>query len=283
MLFRWLLPIMSKVGVLALVGYLGWLAWVNLGPRKPEIGPARKELADKVIAQITEDIRTNRGNSRNAAILQFVSDPSDYFTDTLRSVIEQNGILDLHDRTVMEKARALLNLRQPSVANTDAAVAEGRALGVQCVLCGVIHAFESYSGEARIDVDVYLVDVATGHPIFAKRYATDTARASAVTAAIQDVARSFPLFRRLLGWLVAVLLLPVFTIAFIRAMVRKGSNKANAFVLSVYTVVDALLAWLLVGAALNSWFSVVIFIAAVVAALLYNVRVMTLALRLEEA
>ena len=34
---------------------------------------------------------------------------------------------------------------------------------------------------------------------------------------------------------------------------------------------------------LNSWFSVVVFISAVVAAFLYNVRIMTFALRLEEA
>ncbi len=48
-----------------------------------------------------------------------------------------------------------------------------------------------------------------------------------------------------------MLLLPVFTIAFIRTMVRKDSNKTNAFVLGIYTVADALLAWLLIGAAIG--------------------------------
>ena len=78
------------------------------------------------------------------------------------------------------------------------------------------------------------------------------------------------------------MLLPVFTIAFIRTMVRKGSNKTNAFVLAIYTLVDALLAWLLVGAALTSWFPVVVFIIAVAVAFLYNVRIMSFAVKLEE-
>ena len=98
----------------------------------------------------------------------------------------------------------------------------------------------------------------------------------------QKAAQSFPWLRRLLGWLIAVLLLPVFTIAFIRTMVSKGSNRSNAFVLCVYTLADALLAWFLAGAALNSWFPVLVLIAAVIAAFLYNVSIMTLALRLEE-
>ena len=279
----WLFPIISKVGAVALIGYIAWLAWANLGPRRPEIGPVRRELADKVIANIAEDIRASRGNVRHAAILHFSNDPSDYFTNTLRSAIDQSGVLDLRDRTVMEKARSAMNLKHPSYPATDAAVAEGRDLGVESVLYGVIHTFESYPGGAKIDVEVYLTDVSTGKPVWTKRYTPESSAAASVTAAIQETAKSFPWFQRLLGWLIAVLLLPVFTISFIRTMIRKGSNKTNAFVLCVYTLADALLAWLLVGAALSSWFPVVVFIIAVAAALAYNIRIMTFAVRLEEA
>jgi len=282
-MLKWLLKILPKIGTLALIGYIAWLGWENLGPRKPEIGPARQELAEKVIPNIVEDIRMSRGNIRQAALLHFSNDPTDYFTDALRSTVEQRGVLDLRDRTVMEKARNLLNLRHPSYAATDAAVAEGRELETQGVLYGAIHAFESYPGGSKIDVEVYLADVPTGQTVFTKRYSAEASPTSSVTAAMQEASQSFPWFQRLFGWLIAVLLLPVFTIAFIRAMVRKGSNKSNAFVLVIYTLVDALLAWLLVGAALSSWFPVVVFIVAVAVAFLYNIRIMTFALRLEEA
>lgn len=277
-----LVSLITRVGTVALVIYIGWLAWENLGPRKPEIGPARQELADTVIPNIVEDIRMSRGNISQAALLHFSNDPTDYFTNTLRNTIEQRGVLDLRDRTVMEKARNLLNLRHPSFAGADAAVAEGRDLDAQGVLYGAVHAFESYPGGSMIDIEVNLVDVSTGHTVFTKRYGTEASLTASVTAAMQEASQPFPWFQRLFGWLIAVLLLPVFTIAFIRTMVRKGSNKSNAFVLSVYTLADALLAWLLVGTALDSWFPVAVFIAAVVAAFFYNIRIMTLALRLEE-
>jgi len=278
---KWVVFLFAKVATVVLIGYVGWVVWQQLGPHKPEIGPARKALADNVIPGIVEDIRTSRGSIREAALLHFSNDPTDYFTNTLRSTIEQRGVLDLHDRTVMEKARNFLNLRHPSYAATKAAVAEGRELETQGVLYGAIHAFESYPGGSKIDVEVHLSDVSTGENIFSKRYTVDTS--SAPLVAVQEVTQGFPLFQRLFGWLIAVLLLPVFTINFIRTMVRKDSNKANAFVLGIYTVADALLAWLLVGATLSSWFTVVVFIVAVVAAFLYNVRIMAFAVRLEEA
>jgi len=280
---KWVVFLFVKVATLVLLGYVGWIVWQYLGPHKPEIGPVRKALADDVIPNIVEDIRTSKGNIRRAALLHFSNDPTDYFTNTLRGVIEQRGVLDLRDRTVAEKVRNLLHLRHPSYPAADTALERARELGAKAVLYGSIHAFESYPGGAKIDVEVNLTNVSTGQPVFTKRYNVQTSPVSMVVTSVQEQARAFPWFQRLFGWLIAVLLLPVFTIGFIRTMVRKESNKANAFVLGIYTVADALLAWLLVGAALSSWFLVEVFIVAIAAAFLYNVRIMTFALRLEEA
>jgi hypothetical protein len=271
------------LGAVALICYIAWLAWDNLGPHKPEIGPVRREFADKIIPAVVDDLRTSRGNIRQAALLHFENDPTDYFTNQFRAVVEQSGILDLRDRTVGEKIAGLTNLRHTTYGALDAALARGRDLGAQGVIFGTIHSFESHGGGAAIDLEVCLADVSTGQVVFSRRYNKDTAPLTMIAANVGVATKNFPWFQRLFGWLIAVLLLPVFTIAFIRTMVRKGSNKTNAFVLGVYTLADALLAWLLVGAALNSWFPVVVFIAAVAVAFLYNIRIMTFALRLEEA
>jgi hypothetical protein len=174
-----------------------------------------------------------------------------------------------------------MNVERPSYPSADEAVARGRELGTQGVLFGTIHAFESYSSGAKIDVEVNLADVSTGKNVFSKRYSLESGGNSSVVAGVQETTRSFPWFQRLLGWLILVLLLPVFTLGFIRTMIRKGCNKTNFFVLSVYTVADVVLAWLLVGAVLNSWWTVLPFIFAVAAAFAYNVRIMTFALKLE--
>lgn len=51
--------------------------------------------------------------------------------------------------------------------------------------------------------------------------------------------------------------------------------------LGIYTIADTLFAWLMVGAVLSSWLSVVIFTAAAAVAFACNVRIMSFALRLE--
>ena len=87
---------------------------------------------------------------------------------------------------------------------------------------------------------------------------------------------------RLLTWLVLVLLLPVFTVGFIRAMLRKESNAATAFILTVYALADALLFFLLVGIHSVSLWSLLILAVGLAAAFIHNMYVaLFVALRLE--
>ena len=86
----------------------------------------------------------------------------------------------------------------------------------------------------------------------------------------------------ILGLALAVLLLPVVTISFIRTMVSKRSNGVNAFTLGVYTAIDAIIAYFMVGMSLETTASVVLFVGAVLFALFYNVAVMNFAVRLED-
>ena len=85
-----------------------------------------------------------------------------------------------------------------------------------------------------------------------------------------------------LGLALAVLLLPVVTISFIRTMVSKRSNGVNAFTLGVYTAIDAIIAYFMVGMSLETTASVVLFVGAVLFALFYNMAVMNFAVRLED-
>ncbi|MCC5828727.1 MAG: hypothetical protein JJU36_04705 [Phycisphaeraceae bacterium] len=278
------------MGAVVLIGYIAWLAWQNLGPHRPEIDPARRQLADKVIVTVVEDLTAGRGPLRQAALMQLENDPTGYVTDRLRAEIERRGILDLRDRTVGEKLADLLGLRRAGHGDMDAAVSRGRARGSPAVLFGTVHALGTggfgRAGTARgadIDLEITLADTATGQVLFTRRYTRDTTPLATIITDLQATARGVPWYQRLVAWALIVLLLPVFTIGFVRAMVRRGSNRANAFVLGIYTLAGALLAFLLAGAAFDGWLAVVVFIAAVAAAFLYNVRIMTFALRLEES
>jgi hypothetical protein len=280
---KWPLVMLSKIGAIVMIGYVAWMGWQYLGPRKPEIGPVRKEMVDRLVPAITEDLRASRGIIREAVLLHFGNDPTDYFTNALRQGIEHAGVLDLRDRTVGEKLWDLLSLRHRPYETLSGSLQRGSARNAQAVLFGTVGALESTRRGSAIDVEVNLADVESGQIVFTKRYQKATSSLALLPATVQQEVKNFPWFQRLLGWAILVLLLPVFTIAFIRTMVRKESNKTNAFVLSIYTLVDAILAYLLVGAALTSWFTVMLFVVTVVAAFLYNIKVMSFALRLEVA
>ena len=282
MLPTWLFKLFSKFGVIILAGYIFWMGWVNLGPRKPDVGPLRQELADTAIPKIVEDIRQHRGDLRDVVLLHFSNDPSDYFTDRLRETIEQRGVLDLQDRTFMEKVRKQLTLRISSPSSTEEAIASGAAAESQGVLFGDIASFESTPDGATLDVTYHLADVKTGEVVYTGTFKEGIPEAILSMAEVKEAMQKFPWFQRGLAWLVAVLLLPVFTIAFIRTMIRKKSNRTNAFILAIYTLVDAILAFLLVGAALSGWWPILVFVLAVGAAFLYNISVMSFALKLEE-
>ena len=280
-MLHWQWKAFSSIGSIGLALWLFGLGWVHLGPRKPEVGPMRRQVAEQVVPQAVEDIRLGRQEVRGAALLHLSNDPSDFVTDLLRDSIEKAGVLDLPDRSFLEKARNLLRLRQPFYDDLDSAVARGKSLGAAAVLFGRVERFESGPKGAQFDLDLTLASVDDGKVVFTKRYSRDIAPGLFSNPVVQEQMQAIKPARRFLGWVVIVLLLPVFSIAFIRAMVRKESNRVNAFTLTVYTVVDALLAYLLLGVALTGWLSVLLFIVAVGAALAYNFRVMNFALRLE--
>lgn len=276
---------LSSLGTVLLAGYIFWLGWANLGPRKPEIGIVRQKLADKAIAEVVEDIRQNRGDVEDVVLIHFANDPTSYFTDKFRSVIEQHGVLHLRDSSLVEKFRNKFNLRHPPCRTIEQAVGIGKSRMASAVLFGRLLAFESFPSGAQIEVEYTLADCKSGAVIYSGEYTVDTSKSSVAgitSAMIDEKVRGIPWFKRILGWLIVVLMLPVFTIVFIRTMVSKRSNRTNAFILGIYTLADAIIALLLIGMTFSDAKSVVIFTAAVAAAFFYNMKIMSFALALEE-
>lgn len=272
---------------------LGAIAWISLqtfGPSKSDIDPVRKRAGQEVISQIISDLQANRKELRRVALLQFDGDGRNWITEGLRSKIEFMGVFDLEPKGLQgieASARGQLNLRQPSYGTIEKAVEEGKSLGAKGVIFGNVRRFESVPGGAALDIEVTLCEVGSGKVVFTKTYKRDDSTGIAGTAEVPVSAsgeaggggRSW--FTRGLVWLLIVLLLPVSTVSFIRTMVGKRSNKVNAFVLFVYTLSDAVLACLLVGAMLTSWPGGLLVLAMTALALVYNLRIMSCALELE--
>lgn len=288
---RWWFLLIPKVGTTLFVVYVCWMGWMKLGPHKPMPDMARMKAADCAVERIVDDVRQNRGAVRSAALCHFANDASDYFSRKLRERFEQSNVLDLTGVGFVEKLRTALNLRNRGVADAAEALSAARQEKVDAVLWGKIDRFESAKGGgATLTGEWQLVDTQTGAAVCGGQIQAGNA-ASAVLEAVASVGKStaeaeifasaIPWYMRLLGFVLLALLLPVLTISFVRTMVAKRSNSVNVFVLGVYTAIDMILAFFMVGGTFGSFASVAVFLGASLAAFLYNVSLMSFALRLE--
>jgi hypothetical protein len=271
--------VFTRGGTVAFIFLVCWWAYDYFGPRKQVLAEECRAAANEVIPTIVDDLARNRGDIRSLAVLQFDNDPTDFVTATLYERLGPSGAFDLQDRTLGEKAREAARFQHPSFGDAASAIEEGRAREVDGVVFGVVRELSIVDGDATVDLQVNLADVRTGTTIFSSAYT----RADAVSSSSSpEVIRRISWWKRFLMWTVAILMLPVFTIAFLRTMVAKQSNASNALVLTLYTFVAVVLAILLIGFNFSSLWSLLALALCAGAAFIYNVFMMTCALRMEE-
>ena len=293
-LFKSFIPI---TGSIFFVIYIAYLAWVSLGPEKPVPDQRRQTAALFVTKNIVEEIRTQRGNIRSAVLLHFANDPSDFFTNSLRDRLDSTGVLNLEDRPFMEKVRNKLNLRNYGCSSTKAAFDSVSSKKIEGILWGTLEQYESTKAGVIVKGTWQLLDCKSKTVVYEGTIHYDTTSKTSESLAksidktkeildrelsiFSSAASSIPWFIRFLGFILTVLLLPIITISFIRTMVAKRSNKVNAFMLSTYTVIGMILAFLMVGGMFGSFWSVLGFLIASIFAFWYNYYIMCYALKLE--
>lgn len=110
----------------------------------------------------------------------------------------------------------------------------------------------------------------------------ETTASAASVAPAPAAAESGAVVNVALVCILAILMLPVVTISFIRTMVSKRSNGVNAFTLGIYTAIDFILSYFVVGPKFDSTMKAVAFIGMGIFSLMYNFMVMNYALKLED-
>ena len=317
-----LVKLLSRTALLAAVAYLCVYVVREMTESNPEIDEPRKEVARLGISQMVADIRSNTADEsgpKRIAVMHFANDPSDFVTETVRKAVGDQGGFQVVKSPLADRFCKMVGRVNDGVSSREQAIRETHGDGLDGVLWGRVNRLENERDGATFTGDYELYDLRLGRVGYSGkirqstvpgRFAADQggkqasgnyARAavpSAVPANVHDSvsdavpesmsdsvsakASGVPWHIRFLLFVVAVLLLPVVTISFIRTMVSKKSNGVNAFVLGVYTTVDLILAFFMVGGRLSSFFAVAVFLLSGGLAFLYNVKLMTFAVRLEE-
>ena len=215
------------LGTAAVVLSAALLLWHFLAPERPEADRPRKNVADKAMVKLMEDLRAQRGEIKEIAVMHFKNDGSDYVTQTLRKKLATSGIFEVAEADMMEKITIMLKLRNRGSFSTEEAVRYGRKFEVQAVITGILERFESMKGGAVIRGTVRIIGIPDGKliaeipvrestvvNIFGKR--KSSAAVNSVPAA--PAAAGFPWHIRFLIFVMSVLLLPVLTISFLRCI-----------------------------------------------------------------
>lgn len=280
---------------LAWIGALGWRAY---GPKKPQPNEIRRVLVARAVPEIVHDIRQQLTNSSPALLLQLANDPTDFVTDSLRSGLEGAGVAGLVPVTPQEQLGRWLNLNIPAPSSPEEAAREARNQRAQTAIYGRVLDFGGTTVEARMSVEVSLVDAASGETVFTKTYAqnhksgqvetarpgvnpTATKASSSLLPPWSDGFKTSGQWRWFLGWAMAVILLPVLCVQFVREAVKKKSNSANVAALGTLTAVDAILACLLMDLSPGLSVGGLAFLALILGAFTYNVWIMTRVLEME--
>ena len=274
-----------RIASILLIVYVLWTGWTQFGPQKPRADAIRTAAASVAADHISDALRENRQDIKSLTLLNFADEPTNLISDGLRERLSSAGTFLLAERSFFDKVKRRLNLSQSTTAEPETTLRLGKRNKTDGVLYGTVHQYETVKGRAMIHIDYYLVDCRTGETVYSGEYdnRTETTSLSATIPMMPDFASVVPVggswLLRFFGWLLIILLLPVFTINFLIAMTEKRSNRINAFVLITYTCIGAILAWLMISPNWESYLSFVLLGLLCLGALWYNVQMMTFAVR----
>jgi len=258
---------LSRVLGLLLLGVLAWFMIMELAPQRPPLGPLRQSLAAEAALAMVKDIHARRGDARTAVVLPFEGDSSGRLTAQVRELLQLRGVLLLPPPPLSERISDLFNLPLQGQFNDALAARAAQNAGMDLAIIARVERLES-GPERQGVVDVrYRLVSAGGHVVHDGRYRKQVKAAPvmpAMPAALQ--AGWETLLYRGLAWGLMMLLLPVVSVSFIRTMLRRNSNTANAVMLAVYALAGGISAHLLFSPLMDGgWLALTVLGASAIA------------------
>jgi len=272
----------SRLIAAVLLLFVASQLWANLGLGLPQLGGAQRSAIDPLISASVKQIINAAPRGRSLAILQLQGDQTTYVTESLRQQLEQFGLLSLHGRGLSVRVRAFFGYPPQAFATSDLATAQARNLQADLALYGAVDFRLTPGGNLPPTLDLRLLDLVTGQEILLAPPQTLSDR---ITATLEpfttdpSMQPKRPLWRhlaeRLSLWLLAALLLPVATVNFLIAVLRRENNVANALTAGAYTLASTIVCALLMGVTLSAWWFWGVLLIAMVASGLYHLAVMS--------
>jgi hypothetical protein len=259
-----------------------WLVWPTLGPHRPAPSPLLKQDVDESVNVAASDLAARATPMRigRIVVLPLDRDDTGYATAALRQALFDRGVGQQLDNPFGEKARDFFGASQPDYDSADRAIKEGKSRGVDAVVFGRVR---QEGTETRLDLKLGDVRTATVSPVAANVEHGTAASLVSGGVGIHRAGGATLLMAEILIWAVIVMLVPLFTLGSLQGVLHKNSNSANAFALTTYTMVDALVLAVVLLPSFGFGGALIGAAVGATAAFFYNVSVMAWVVRRDGA
>jgi hypothetical protein len=232
--FRW--------AVLISLAVVSWQVYDRFRPVPAEIDAPRQQIAEEACWRVAELLPSVTG-PRKLAVMRLAEDENGYVTAKLRETIGRAGNFHVLADSLLVHVMKELGLQEKPAGDLDSAFTAARKADAQYLLDGEVHAFTSDRSQGRISLTATLYRVDNSQ-VIGEAMRIDLPGESQSWGGLKGVPLIF-------AWLLAVALLPFILYKVVKSALATESNGAILVMLLVLSVIDVLLAWGLVGLALN--------------------------------
>jgi len=240
---------LAKVIVVLLLVVIGYRAWEIVLPARPILAPEPRVAIDEAIQVRARQVVAQAPAGTPVAVLQLEGDQTLYVTDHLREAIAGFGTVTVIDKPLEDRVRAAVGVTPAAYPTAEAAIMRGKELDAALVVFGRV-TMDVGADWLRAGVSVEMLDVASGRkiPLMIEELKPERSAQSVLGAAVDAAGGlSWSLVRRWAAWAVVCLALPLVSVGFLRATVRRESTGRNAVVLGSLALACVLLYVVFVG------------------------------------
>jgi hypothetical protein len=263
---------LAHLGSVALVFLALWQIWDVFSPKQPELPYLRKQVADQTIGRIVSDL-PRVATIKTVVVLPFANDPTGYVTSQIHDRLQASGRFQVIDDTLWQKIQKEVGIEGKPVSTLPDALDVGRKTGTDAAIFGEVRTFEMTETVGTIDLFVRMVDLRNELVLYAMRYQDSMTASPLSISYVASRISDSSLPRRVVIGFLFILLLPWLTIQAMVIVLKRQSNGANAGLILVYTLADALVIYVLMGFNLDDWLSTLTILISIGLAALYSIVV----------
>jgi len=252
-----------KFAIILLASAGAWNIYQLAKPVKPNLDQLRLEIAEQACWSIIDSLPKDIRPVENTVVLRFAGDKTRYVTSKLEDLIERTGKVSLMDKGFFDKVLRELKIEDKEVGTFDKALEIGKKSGADYVIFGDIEKYISDRENARLKMNVRMIDIAKEKVIMAN---VIDLQPSFVTAKVTTISP----WSRVLFWLLFTIFMPLIFIKLVRHVLSMESNAANFTLVLSFTAVSFFLALILAGFDLSSLWIGLLLLAGLITSVAYN-------------